>query len=151
MSWVKLDFKNLWAEFSWVSLFQEEISACAAVHMHYVTDACDRVRPIILLPPMTGMSFVLVTLTRLIISKPKHRATWSHRVCINFPFLRGENPILKCFCLITSFLTHFICDVNCIWKIRNFCLLLKHFLTKLNNFSLIKSVFWREILLGFDG
>ena len=26
-----------------VSLFQEEISACAAVHMRYVMDACDRV------------------------------------------------------------------------------------------------------------
>ena len=63
----------------------------------------------------------------------------------------GENPILKCFCLTTSFLTHFTCDVNCIWKMGNFCLLLKHFLRKLNNFCLIKSVFWREILLGFDG
>ena len=55
-----------------VSLFREEIGACAAVHMRYVMDTCDHVRPIILLPPMMGTSFVLVALTRLIISKPKH-------------------------------------------------------------------------------
>ena len=24
------------------------------------------------------------------VSKPKHRVTWSHRTCINFPFLRGK-------------------------------------------------------------
>ena len=56
------------------SLFREEISACAAVHTRYVMDACDRVRPIILLPPMMRTSFVLVTL-RLIVSKFKHRET----------------------------------------------------------------------------
>ena len=56
-------------------LFREEIGACAAVHTRYVMDACDCVGPIILLPPMMRMSFVLVTLTRLIISKPKHRVT----------------------------------------------------------------------------
>ena len=72
------------------SLFREKISACAAVHTRYVMDACDRVRPIILLPPMMGTSFVLVALTRLIVSKPKHQVTWSHRTCVNFPFLRGE-------------------------------------------------------------
>ena len=58
-----------------VSLFQEEISASAAVHMRYVMDACNRVRPIILLPPMMGTSFLLVALTRLIVSKSKHRVT----------------------------------------------------------------------------
>ena len=58
-----------------ISLFREEISACAAVHKRYVMDACDRVRPIILLLPMMGTSFVLVALTRLIVSKPKHRLT----------------------------------------------------------------------------
>ena len=39
------------------SLFWEKISACAAVHMRYVMDACDHVPPIILLPPMIGTSF----------------------------------------------------------------------------------------------
>ena len=57
------------------SLFLEEISACAAVHMRYVMDACDRVRPVILLPPKMGTSFVLVALTRLIVSKSKHQVT----------------------------------------------------------------------------
>ena len=71
-------------------IVQEEISACAAFHMRYVMDACDRMQPIILLPPVMGMSFVLVALTRLIVSKPKHQVTWSHRTCVNFPFLRGE-------------------------------------------------------------
>ena len=57
------------------SLFWEEISACAAVHTRYVMDAYDCVRTIILLPPMMGTSFVLVVLTRLIVSKPKHQVT----------------------------------------------------------------------------
>ena len=72
------------------SLFREEISACTAVHTRHVMDACDRVRPTILLPPMMGTSFVLVALTGLIVSKLKHRVTWSRRTCVNFPFLRGE-------------------------------------------------------------
>ena len=72
------------------NLFREEISACAAVHTHYVIGACNHVQPIILLPPMMETSFMLVALTRLIVSKPKHRVTWSHRTCVNFPFLRGE-------------------------------------------------------------
>ena len=47
-------------------------------------------------------------LTRLIVSESQHWVTWSHRTGINFPLLRGEkNPILKSFCLTTSFLTHF--------------------------------------------
>ena len=54
------------------SLFYEEISACAAVHTRYVMDACDQVRSIILLPPMMGTSFVLVALTRLIVSELRH-------------------------------------------------------------------------------
>ena len=57
------------------SMFREEISACASVHTRYVMDACNSVRPIILLPPMMGTSFVLVALTRLIVSKPKHQVT----------------------------------------------------------------------------
>ena len=73
-----------------ISLFRGEISACAAVHTRYVMDTCDCVRPIILLPPVMGTSFVLVALTRLIVSKPKHWVTWSHRTCVNFPFLREE-------------------------------------------------------------
>ena len=54
------------------SLFWEEISACVAVHMCYVMDACDHVRSIILLPPMMGTSFMLIVLIRVIISEPKH-------------------------------------------------------------------------------
>ena len=58
-----------------LSLFQEEINACGAAHMHYVMDVRNRVQPVILLPPMMGTSFVLVALTRLIVSKPKHQVT----------------------------------------------------------------------------
>ena len=72
------------------SLFREEIGACAVVQTRYVMDACNCVRPIILLPPILGMSFVLLALTRLIVSKPKHWVTWSYRTCINFPFLRRK-------------------------------------------------------------
>ena len=72
------------------SLFWEEISAYATVHMRYVMDVCDCVWYIILLPPMMAMPFVLVALTRLVVSKAKHQETWSYRTCINFPFLRGE-------------------------------------------------------------
>ena len=54
------------------SLFWKEVSACAAVHTRYVMHACDRVRSIILLPPMMGTSFVLVALTRLIVSELRH-------------------------------------------------------------------------------
>ena len=45
---------------------------CAAVHTRYVMDAYDRVRSIILLPLIMGMSFLLVVLTRLIVREPKH-------------------------------------------------------------------------------
>ena len=55
-----------------LSLFWEEISACAAVHMHYVMEMCNGVQSMILLHPMMGMSFRLVALTRLIVSEPKH-------------------------------------------------------------------------------
>ena len=72
-----------------ISLFREEISACAAVHMCYVMDACDRVPPIILLPPMMGTSFVLVVLTRLIVNKPKHRVSTNtlESKCINLYYI----------------------------------------------------------------
>ena len=42
-------------------LFLEEISACVAVHTHYVMDACDRVPSIIPLPRMV-MPIMLVAL-----------------------------------------------------------------------------------------
>ena len=53
-------------------LFREKMSACAAVHMYYVVDACDRVRSKILLPGMMGVSFMVVILTRIIFSEPEH-------------------------------------------------------------------------------
>ena len=76
------------------SLFQEEINACA-VHTHYVMDLCDLVGSIILLPPIMGMSFLLVVLTRLIVREPKRWVTWSHRTSVNFPFLREKR--IQCF------------------------------------------------------
>ena len=63
---------------------------CNRVHRRYVVDTCNRVWSIILLPLMTRTSFVLVMLTRLIVSKPKEWATWPHRTDMNFPFLRGR-------------------------------------------------------------
>ena len=42
------------------SLFWEEISVCAAVHVCYVMDVCDCMESIILLPPMMRTSFVLI-------------------------------------------------------------------------------------------
>ena len=71
-------------------LFQEEISAYVAVHTGYLMDASDYVWSKIILPCMTGTSFVLVTLTRLNVSEIEHWVTWSHRTDINFPFLRGK-------------------------------------------------------------
>ena len=81
------------------SLFREEVSACAAVHTRYVMDACDRVRSIILLPPIMGMSFLLLALTRLIVHELKHWVTWSHRTGISFPFLRGKESNTSVFLL----------------------------------------------------
>ena len=72
------------------SLFQEEISACAAVHTCCVMNACSPVRSIILLLCMMAMSFVLVALTRGNVTEPKHWVTWSHRTGVKFPFLRGK-------------------------------------------------------------
>ena len=69
-------------------LYWEEISACAAVRKRYVTEPCDRVRSVILLPWMMGTSFLLVVLTRLIVSKPKHWVTWSQTAGVHLPFLR---------------------------------------------------------------
>ena len=88
--WVHVICYHSWFYSRMGSLFQEEIRACATIHMHYVMDACDHVRFIILLPPMIGTSFVLVTLTGLIVSEPKHWVTWSHRAVLNFLFLRGK-------------------------------------------------------------
>ena len=42
------------------SLFQEEISACAAVHMCYVIDACNHARSIILLLHIVGCHLCLL-------------------------------------------------------------------------------------------
>ena len=130
------------------SLFQEEISACAAVHMCYVMDVCDCVWYIIILPCMMGKSFILWELTRLNVSEPKSDHT---EQALTSHFWGEKNPIFMWFNLTTSFLTP--CGVDYIWKIGNFCLLLKHFMRKLKDFCLIKSVIWREIwnLLCFDG
>ena len=54
------------------SLFQEEISACVAVHTRYVKDTCNCVQSIIFLPVMVVMSFVLLMLIRLSVSESKH-------------------------------------------------------------------------------
>ena len=54
------------------SLFWEEISAYAAVHTRYVMGTFNRVRSVIPLSPMMEASFVLVALTRLIVSEFKH-------------------------------------------------------------------------------
>ena len=56
---------------TYLILFREEISACAAVHMRYLISAGDRVQSIFLLLCMAGTSFVLVALTRLNVSEPK--------------------------------------------------------------------------------
>ena len=87
-------------------LFCEEISACAAVHTHYVMDAYDCVWSIILLPRLMGMSFVLVALTRMNVSETKHWVTWSHRTSINLWFLR-EKEFNNLVFLLNQFLTHF--------------------------------------------
>ena len=62
-----------------------------------------RVWSIILLPWMTGRSFLLVVLTRLIVSEPKHWVTWSQTTGVHFPFLRvggggGGGRIQFCVC-----------------------------------------------------
>ena len=72
-----------------ISLFWEEISACAAVPMHYVMDVSNRVWSIILLSHMMRTSFLLVVLTRIIVSEPRHWVILSHRAGIHFLFLRG--------------------------------------------------------------
>ena len=73
------------------SLFQEEISSCTAVHMHYVLDACNHVwSRILLLHMVGGTSSMLVLLTRLTVSEPEHWVTWSLWTDINFPFLSGK-------------------------------------------------------------
>ena len=69
------------------SLFQEKMSACAAINTCYIMDVCNCVQSIIFLPPMMRTSFVLVALTRLIVNEPKHWVTYSHRTDNNI--LRG--------------------------------------------------------------
>ena len=54
------------------SVFREEISACAAVHMPYVMNVCDLVGSTNLLPPMIWTSFVLIELTWLVVNEIKH-------------------------------------------------------------------------------
>ena len=72
-----------------------------------------------------GMPFVLITLKRLNVSDPEYWVTWSW--------------------------THFYLCYR-LHEIGN-CFLLKHFLRKLKDFCLTKSVLWWEIwnLLKFDG
>ena len=53
------------------NLFQDEISACAAVHMRYVMDKCNHVQSIILLPPMMDV-IRACHVNRLIVSAPKY-------------------------------------------------------------------------------
>ena len=99
---------------------------------------------------MVGSSFVLVRLRRLNISEPEPLVTWSHRTDhkpgVHFPFLMGKR--IQSFGVsawsghLNSFLT---CGINYIWKIRNFCLLLKHFLRELKGFCLVQSVLGWEI------
>ena len=64
--------------FSKYSLFQEEISACVAVHMHYDIDVYNCVWSIILLPHMVGMPFVLFALTKLKVSELKAKLHWEY-------------------------------------------------------------------------
>ena len=95
------------------SLFREEISACAPVHMGYdVMDTWDCMGPTILFPLMMGMLFLLFVLKRLIISESKHWITWSYRTGINFPFWGGKESNTLVFLLNHIFLTHFYFCVN---------------------------------------
>ena len=116
------------------SLFWQEISACAAVHTCYVIDACNRVPYIILLPPMIGTSFVLVALTRLILSELKHWVTWSHQTGKNFQFLRGEKNLILCFCLTIPFLIHFYLWCKLHLKNQNFLFAFKTFFEETKRF-----------------
>ena len=130
------------------SLLQEEISACAAAHMHYVMDMCNCVQPIILLPPMMGTSFMLVALTRLIVSKPKNQVTWSHRTCINFPFLRGGESNTLVFLL-----NHIIFNSFYLWcklhlKNREFLFAFETFFEETKRFLSYQICFLTRNLIG---
>ena len=70
-------------------LFLEEISACTAVHMRYIMDACDHVIHNSF-ASYGGISFMLVALKRLNVSEPEDWVTWAHRTGVNCPFLRGK-------------------------------------------------------------
>ena len=100
------------------SLFREEISACAPVHMGFdVMDTWDCMGPTILFPPMMGLLFLLFVLKRLIISESKHWITSSYRTGINFPFWGEKESNTLVLLLNHIFLTHFY-----LWC--KFCLLL---------------------------
>ena len=71
-------------------LFWEETSACAAAHTYHVMDVCNHAQSHNSFASDGGTLFVLVALKRLNVNEPKHWETWSHRTCLNFPFLRGK-------------------------------------------------------------
>ena len=96
-----------------------------------------RVRYIIILPRMMGNSFVLVELTRLIVSEPKQSQwiqAWSHRTGVNFHFWWEKNSILLCFCLTTSVLTHFYLWWRLNLKNRKFLFAFKTFYEETKRF-----------------
>ena len=69
----------------------------------------------------------------------------------SFPvFESGENPILKCFCLTTSFVTLFYLWSKLRLKNGTILFAFKTFLRKLKDACLFKSVLWQETwnLLG---
>ena len=83
------------------SLFREEINAFEAVHTRSVVDACDSVQSIILLHHMMGTALLLVLLTRLIVSEPKHWVTWPHRTGLNFARAINCTRKFTCVCACT--------------------------------------------------
>ena len=83
--------------------------------------ACAILLSIILLLRMVGTSFVLVAQTRLNVSEPEYWVTWSHRTPLT-SHVWGEKESNT--------------SVFLFWKLESFCLLLKHFLTKLKDFCL---------------
>ena len=82
------------------SLFWEEIGACAAVYTGDVVFCL-----LCLLLHMMKTLFMLVMLASQWTQTLSNLITQNRR---SLPvFEGGKNPILKCFCLIMSFLTHF--------------------------------------------
>ena len=78
---------------------------------------------------------VLVMLTKLNVSEPEHWVTWWHRASVNLPFLWGKRIQYSGVSAKPHHVYLIFIWGNFIWKIENFCLLLKHFLTKLKEFS----------------